>query len=157
MITIKPDEIDELRSAVETIEAAVNLRGTTPTRTLLEAVSEWVELRTKKPCSLTAAWCYWWAVSEIIERLRRKYEKAAEIGHWLNIDATEINSARRLALWQNIPRIKAQQRIANGQFDGTDYQGVYHLVLLATGDEAQARKAQADAAERYVDMKMGKT
>ena len=73
----------------------------------------------------------------------------------MGIDATKLKSDERIGLLQNIPRIKAQMRLNNGHYNPVDYKTIYSLVLLATGDEAQARKAQAAAAEAFVDSKIG--
>ncbi len=145
----------EAQKAMEQCERSVGFKGTTPTPELLLAVRDWAERRLRVGFTLTASWLLWWSVCEVCDRLRRKSERIAEVGHWLHVDGTALSDERLYGLAANLPRIKAQHKCNSGQFDPTDYQGVYHLILLATGDEEQARRAQADAAERYVESKMG--
>jgi hypothetical protein len=47
--------------------------------------------------------------------------------------------------------VQAQQTIYDGQFDPANHQRVYELYLAAYGDEDLARRAQANAAETYVN------
>lgn len=141
--------------ALTEIEKRCNLQGTTPTQELLAAVADWLRSLGVPTPTPTQAWCVWWSVCEMLERLRRKYQTVAEVGHWLHVDASGMSTEQRLGLLENVERIKAQSQLHAGRFDPTDYTGVYNLVLLATGDEDQARRAQAIAAERYVDAKMG--
>lgn len=149
-------DVVEAKRALDTIESRVGLKTTSPTQELLAAVAGWLVSRFGvSECSPTVAWCVWWSLCEHLDRLRAQMEAVAEIGHWLHIDATSMRSEQKAGLLQNLDRIKAQSLLHNGRYDGTDYAGVYRLVLLATGDEQQARRAQAMAAERYVDAKTG--
>lgn len=146
-------ELQSALASLEKIERDVELTSTTPSSDLLEAVRDWlggfgIEVMP------SAAWQVWWAVNELAERLRKKFEPIAEIGHWCHVDASRLDGKAIIGLWQNIPRIKAQARLESGQYDPLDYRGIYALVLIATGDEQRARKAQADALERYVDSKV---
>ena len=147
-------EIDVLREAMMRAEELAEFTGTKPTIRLLNMVELWLRSRIPK-ANLTTAWQVWWATAEHLNNLRKQHEQNAEIGHWLGIDATKLKSDERIGLLQNIPRIKAQMRLNNGHYNPVDYKTVYSLVLLATGDEAQARKAQAAAAEAFVDSKIG--
>lgn len=61
-----------------------------------------------------------------------------------------MTEGQKIGLWVNLNRCQAQQRIQSGQFDETDYEGIYELFMQAYGDEAMARRAQAQAAERLV-------
>jgi hypothetical protein len=47
-------------------------------------------------------------------------------------------------------RIKAQRKIERGDYNPTDYEGVYNLFLQAYGDEDLAREAQSNAAKLLV-------
>ncbi len=145
----------DAQRAMEQCELSVRLRGTSPTLELLQAVQQWAQSYLSVRLTLTGSWVLWWAVCEICDRTRKRSERIAEIGHWLHVDASRLPEDAQFGLASNVPRIKAQHKINSGQFDPTDYNTVYALVLLATGDENQARKAQADAAERYVDSKIG--
>ena len=147
--------IFDAQRAMEECERRVRFEGTQPTVELLATVASYVQRRFSLDCSLTTAWTFWWAVCEVCDRLRKRSERIAEIGHWLHVDGTRLSDTQLFGLAANLPRIKAQNKVNAGQFDPTDYQGVYRLVLQATGDEQQARKAQADAAERFVDSRIG--
>lgn len=146
----------DLQKAMEQCERSVGFKGTLPTVELLESVAYWAAVQFGEKITLTGAWTLWWSVCEVCDRLRKRSERIAEIGHWLHVDGTGLSEERLFGLLANLPRIKAQHKVNAGQFDPTDFMGVYHLVLQATGDEDQARRAQADAAERYVDSRMGK-
>lgn len=60
-----------------------------------------------------------------------------------------MTTAEKLGYSANLNRVKAQQTIHLGKFDPHNHQAVYSLWLAAYGDEKQARKAQAMAAEAY--------
>jgi hypothetical protein len=79
----------------------------------------------------------------------------AQIAYWYKIDPYQLNVMQRHGLLANLPKVQAQQRIADGNFESTNYENLYDLVLLATGNEKKARKARAAALERYVDQQTG--
>jgi len=62
-----------------------------------------------------------------------------------------MTPADKLGYLANIERCKAQQAIHMGNYDPCDHRGVYHLWLLAWGNEDMARKAQSLAAERMME------
>jgi hypothetical protein len=132
-------------------EAGLQPQSTAPTVDLLEIVAAWVERRHSVKLTLTAAWQLWWGICETLDRARKSHQRVADVGAWLHIDATQMAEQQLFGLLANIPRIQSQLRLHAGQFDALDYEGVYQLVLAATGDERQAREARIKALERYVD------
>lgn len=99
----------------------------------------------------TAAFLLWYALSKVSECLRVANEEMAKLAYWYKIDPYRLTAQQRIGLIQNLPVVQAQQRLADGNFSATDYEGVYRLVKLATGCEKQAREARRVARERYVD------
>lgn len=47
-----------------------------------------------------------------------------------------------MSLWANLPRVQAQQRILDGGFDPTDWEGIHELYMTAYDDEQLARDAR---------------
>lgn len=148
-------ELIEAEAAFGDIESECGLVGRSPTVQLLDAVAAWLALRGVDGCSRSVAWQVWWAIYERIDCIRKATQTDAEIAYWFHVDPFSMTDEQRLGLLANLPRVKAQAALADGKFNGTDYNYVYHLTLLATGDEKQAQSAKADALERYVDAKMG--
>jgi hypothetical protein len=62
-----------------------------------------------------------------------------------------MTPGEKLGWLANLERCKAQKTIHEGNFEPTDYRGVYSLYLLAHDDVRLAEKAQARALEAYVD------
>lgn len=155
LIEIAGQQVDinlvEATEAMVKCEQSAKLKTTTPSVELLTLVSAWVKQRFGLAISASAAWQFWWAICEVVERQRKACEELADIGAWMNIDASRLPEEKLVGLRANLPRIRAQQALQQGQFDPTDYEGVYNLVKLATGDEAQAREARMRSMERYVD------
>lgn len=105
--------------------------------------------------SKTVAFALWLGTSNVAEALRKRHQVMAEIAYWYKIDPYSLTPETRFGLLANLPIVQAQQRIADGNFEATNYEHIYELVLLATGDEGKARKARAAALERYVDQQTG--
>lgn len=145
----------EAQAAMDKLERSVALRGTMPTVSLLLAIVDWLKLRHGISTDLSSAWALWWSVCEIIDRVRKKHQVLADVGAWLHIDATALNDEQLFGLHANIVRAQAQHRYFNGQFDPKDYEGVYQLVLQATGDENAASAARLKALESLVDTLCG--
>ena len=149
-------DLRDAERAFVSIETKCGVRGCKPTEALLDELAKWLfSVAGSVVCTRTAAWQVWWAVYERIEQLRRDAELNADLSYWYHVDAFSLTAEQRLGLLFNLPRVKAQGRLAAGNFDSTDYRAIYNLTLLATGDEAQAERAKADALERFVDAKMG--
>jgi hypothetical protein len=136
-------------------EAGMDPKATVPTIELLRSVAAWAKRQFCVQLTLTAAWQLWWAVCELLDKARKAQQRIADVGAWCHIDGTRLAEYQLYGLLANVPRIQAQQRLHAGQFDAMDYEGVYQLVLLATGDEQQARSARTLALERYVDSRCG--
>lgn len=151
-------EIDLLRiePVLNGIEDSVGLRGTTPTPTLLDAVALWLSKLGVPNCTRSMAWQVWWAIYERIDLIRRHFQKETELAFWYSVDPFQLSETQKIGLAANLDRVKAQSRLHHGQYNPADYEGVYNLTLLATGDEAKARRARADAMERYVDAKIAR-
>lgn len=123
----------------------------------LDSASRWLESLGVAGVTRSIAWQVWWVVYERIEQLRVRSELEAEIAFWFHVDPSKLSAEQKVGMIANLDRCKAQQRLNIGNFDGADWETVYRLVLMATGDRAQAEKAKGDAMERYVDAKMGAT
>ncbi len=147
-------DLTATQDAFTAIEDKCEVTGSRPNTLLLDTVSAWLSERGVHGCTRSAAWQVWWAVYERIDHIRKATQLNAEIAYWFHVDPFGMTDEQRLGLIANLPRVKAQSALADGKFNGTDYNYVYHLTLLATGDEKQARRAKADALERYVDAKM---
>lgn len=80
----------------------------------------------------------------------KKNEEVAELTYWYGIDASQLTEEKRLGLKLNLGRCQAQDRIFQGRFDPTDFEGVYELYKLAYDDEDAAQKAATEAAMRLV-------
>jgi len=140
---------------LERIENEVDLKGRSPTMALLKAIGGWLE-ELGVQASLSACWAFWWSVAEITYRAGKQSEPMAELAYWFGINPFTLTEMQQVELMSNLPRVQAQQTLHAGRFDKTDYEGVYQLVLLATGNEKFAQKAKADALERFVDARVGK-
>jgi len=57
---------------------------------------------------------------------------------------------RQLGLELNLPRVQAQQRIADGKIDSRDWDAVYDIVLEAYGDKELAERERLEAMKRVV-------
>lgn len=126
-----------------------------PTAMLLDRVAGWLATKGIKQTSRTIAWQVWWAVFERIDAIREQTQVAADIAFWYGINPFGLNDEQAIGLRANLPRVRAQQTLHEGNYRETDYEAVYQLTLLATGDEQLARKAWAIAREKYQDMKTG--
>lgn len=157
-ITVDGQSLDlDLIATEETfvaLEKKCNVTGSHPTTLLLDAVVQWLDSLGVPGCTRSAAWQVWWAVYERIDHLRKATQLNAELAYWFHVDPFGMTDEQRLGLIANLPRMKAQSTLHNGKFNGADYNYVYHLTLLATGDKSQAQRARADALERYVDSKI---
>lgn len=149
--------IFEAQEAMEYCETQSRMpsKSTQPTIELLSAVATWATDRFRVNFTLTAAWQLWWAICELIEKTRKAHQRIADIGAWLHIDGTNLCEDQLFGLLSNLPRIKAQHKLHTGQFDPLKYEAVYELVLLATGNEIQAKAARAEALEKYVTSRCG--
>jgi hypothetical protein len=80
----------------------------------------------------------------------------AELIYWYGgINAFALTPAQQAGLYANLPRVKAQQRIFDGRWEGLDYQGVYDLYLRAFEDTRLADSARTKFLEQYVQQQCG--
>lgn len=130
---------------------------TVPTLAFLRDLAEAIrkKLDVPEPPTHAAAWQFWIATYREYDAAAERHQTNAELTYWYKINAFALDEPQRAALAANLDRVKAQDTLHNGNFDPTDYQSMYSLVLRATGDEQQAVRARADAIERYMD-KVGK-
>ena len=151
-------EVDLLRIEPELnkVEASTGFDGSTPTPSLLDAFVKWLATRGARDCTRSMAWQVWWAIYERIDLIKRHYQVEAELGFWYSVDPFTLTEPEKIGLLANMNRVKAQSRLHHGQVNPTDYEGVYNLTLLATGDETKARQARANALERYVDAQIAR-
>ncbi len=122
----------------------------TPTRKLLELVATALDAIGAQGCTLDGAWMFWKLVNMEAEAAREANTENADLAFWYGVNPFELDDDQRVALLTNLPRIKAQDALKRGSFDPMDMNHVYALVLAATGDQQQAQKAKADAAELRV-------
>jgi hypothetical protein len=91
---------------------------------------------------------------ELLDRadgqLKKKYERDAEIAYWFGINPFGLSGEQRIGLLANLERMKAQQTIHLGNFDPTNWQGIYELYLRAYGNQL-AEDARMKAMELYID------
>lgn len=116
-----------------------------PTVAFLKAASQAFSL------TPTQSWQLWIYTFNLIERLAEKHRRDADIAFTFKIDPHGLSEAEKIAYLANLPRLKAQKRLDEGDYDPTDYNGVYALTLLATGDELRAVKARSKAQWRLLD------
>lgn len=121
-----------------------------PTLPFLRAIAKRLK-REGLECDSTAAWQFWQLIVESADAAAQESQLDAEIAWAYHIDPTSLPELVKLGLERNIERNRAKQRLANGDYSPTDYEGIYHLVLLATGDEAQAERRKTEAFKRFVE------
>lgn len=140
---------------LETLEKQANVKKRTPNPKLLDLVVAWIERTCGAQCSRSCAWVVWWSVYQRLETLRRKSIKYADVASTFHVNPFELTGDQLAGLHSNIARAKAQGMLASGKYDSHNWNAVYDLVLLATGDKEQAERAKTKALERYVNAKTG--
>lgn len=136
------------------IESDCNLKGRHPTVQLLHRITDWLDLKFGIEATPCIAWQIWWVLYEIQDTARKAMQQDAELAFWYGVRPGSLSERDRLGLMANLPRVKAQETLHAGRFSSSDMQGVYALVLTATGDKTQAERAKANAAERYAELQM---
>lgn len=151
-------ELDLLATEREFVALERNTQSDSgkPTPSLLDAVCAWLKDRFSIEATRTVAWCVWWSVYERIDHIRQRATQDAEIAYWFHVNPNDLTTEQKIGLLSNLARVQAQSTLHQANFSGSDYDYVYHLTLLATGDEAQAAKARSIALERYVDSQLAK-
>lgn len=125
-----------------------------PTEQMLRRLAEWLASRGLRGCTVTAAWQVWRIVSDHLIQVQRDARGMADLAFWYGIDPHRLTQRQRDGLTLNLDRVKAQRQIESGKFDPLDYEGIYHLVMLAYDDEDLAQSHKTAALERYVDHKV---
>lgn len=142
----------EMARTITKLAGALPVRNSNmrPTMPFLKQVAELLASKGLK-CDTTAAWQFWQLITEAIDAYSQAMEIESEIAWEYHIDPTQLSEETKLGLERNIVRNRAKQRLANGDYSPTDYEGVYNLALLATGDEAYSQKLKTEAFQRFVD------
>jgi hypothetical protein len=149
----KPVDIDVL--AITSIATSIEVKHRLkiensrirPTVPFLRELAEKLGDKIGRQLTPSQAWTIWASAFECLDEIGRKHQTDAELCFWYGINAFELSTPQRIALVANMNRIKAQDTLHNGRYNPADYKAVHQLVLAATGDETQARKARADAVE----------
>lgn len=103
-------------------------------------------IRTRMGYETTTSAYYNFVVHEQYRaKLRKDTQQDADIAAWYNVNPFQLSEDQKLGLIENLPRVKAQKRINEGNYDLSDSQEVYELFLLATGSEQAAEQARIDA------------
>ena len=150
----------EAKRYVDAIESRCNLPVANgrkqPTATFLQQVALWLESVGLPEVTLTGAWQCWKLIFQQVDSLRKANEQNAEIAYWFKIDPFRLSDEQKAALLANLDRVQAQDVLHSGNYQPTDYEFVYNITLLATGDEKLAIKARGRAMAAYVDSKVKK-
>lgn len=113
------------------------------------------ELATKIGSTVTGAYQAWAVATACESAITENERDRAELAFWYNVDPYRLTHSQRVGLRGNLYRMQAQSRLHHGNFDPTDYEGMYSMVLLATGDEQQAVRARGQAMEALINAKRG--
>lgn len=135
-------------ASIDSIERKHNLpknehNHVSPTIEFLKAVA--TELSHWGKVSLSEAWQVWIAIHQYRSERQKQESESAELAFWYGINPYGLTEQRRAGLVLNLPRVKAQQQLESGNFDALNYEAVYDLTKLATGDEEQALAARAES------------
>ena len=95
--------------------------------------------------TVTEAWQAWIFAFCVADKARRSATLKADVAHWYGLNPYKLTTKQIFALAVNLPRVKAQQKLAAGNYDPADWETVYNLTLIATGDEQQALNARSNA------------
>ena len=142
---ITADMIGEIRQLESASGLAVTEKQIRPTVKFLRSLATALTLRWRRRVTPTQAWQVWHLLFAIEERLQRETQQHAEIASWFNVDPFALSDEQMIGLLANVGKVKAQHRIESGNFDPDDFEGVFNLVLLATGDERQALAARSQS------------
>lgn len=97
------------------------------------------------------AWQVWLAVYSARESQAKRFEAECDIAFWYSINPFELSDEQKLAMLANIGRVKAQQRINDGNINAKTAEDAYNLMLLATGSEMVARRFRGDWIESHTE------
>jgi hypothetical protein len=134
----------------------VRMAKVRPTMAFLAKVSELLQSHGVQNCDTTAAWQFWLLINESVDKISDEFAIDSEIAWAYHIDPSTLSERVKFGLERNIHRNYARQRLQDGDYSPTDYEGVYQLAILATGDEEYAQRMKTKAFERYVKQKTEK-
>ncbi|MFN8742024.1 MAG: hypothetical protein ACK5YR_19020 [Pirellula sp.] len=100
--------------------------------------------------TVSEAWQIWTALDEWLDHISQRNRIRADIAYWFGINAFELTDVQILSLRENLPRVRAQKTIEDGNYDPTDYERVYQLFQQAFDDENLARKRQTESFKLYL-------
>ena len=80
----------------------------------------------------------------------KKNELVADVSHCYSFDASQLDRETLAGFAANMPRVRAQEMLAEGDFDPTDYEGIYRVTLAATGNIESANRARTQAMKALV-------
>lgn len=153
-VTLKIDAL-KAQEIFSRFEADCHVVNGQPNWALLAKVGDWLS-QFGVQATQSVAWQVWWLVYEAIDRMRKAAELEAELSYWYGINAFVLSREQKIGLVANLPRVRAQKQLAEGRYSSIDHQHIYHLTLLATGDQQAAERARLDALERFVDREIAK-
>lgn len=113
-----------------------------PTAAFLKSLAKRLTEIWRARVTPTEAYQIWLLKHAITADIYDRFLGHVEIAHWYGIDPFRIGEDQRLVLKSMLPVVQAQKALAEQRFDPTDYQAVYSLTLLATGDEQAALEAR---------------
>lgn len=122
-----------------------------PTVAFMRALASRLAELWRAPVTITEAWQIWIFKHAAIGTIYERFLPHAEIAHWYGINPFRLGEDQRLVLKSMLPVVQAQKALAEQRFDPTDYQAVYSLTLLATGDEQAALEARRVAMRALVE------
>ncbi|MFN7841407.1 MAG: hypothetical protein ACK5N9_06735 [Pirellula sp.] len=100
--------------------------------------------------TVSEAWQIWTVLDAWMDHISQRNRIRADIAYWFGINAFELTDVQILSLRENLPRVRAQKTIEDGNYDPTDYERVYQLFLQAFDDENLARKRQTESFKLYL-------
>ncbi len=129
----------------------------TPTPEFLASIGEYLNRLWGRAVDATQAYQVWLLYRHSIHKSRVKFSVVGDIAHWFHLDATKLPGDMVLGLVANLSRVQAQEQLVHGTFNSTDYESVYQLVLLATGDEKQALDARSASMKALIEQETRRT
>ncbi len=146
---MKPSELPKLLETITALEEKHRLQVVN--KRLRPSVAFLTELGEKCHTTPTGAFKLWIVSSLWQQALADREEENAELSFWFNVNPYDLTSDQRIGLLANLGRVKCQDRLHRGDYDVSDWQGVYDLVLAAGGSELDAAKARASAIEAKME------
>ena len=124
---------------------------TQPTVKMLSELAAMAAKEFRRAVTVAQAWQIWKACLAFEMHALETQRQRSEVAFWYGIDPFAINDKQVAKLHCNLYRVKAQNRIHEGNYDPYDYANVYSLFLVAYDDEHRALKARAQSIEALMD------